>query len=122
MPRFFDNELAERLIFTVIVIGILMAGIALVRYADLAGQLSTNQAAQIHESGGEVAIENKSQAHGLMAADIARRRMLADQSNMMIVGGVGLALIGLGWLARDIVRGRRRKAENDIIQTNTIST
>ncbi|MDE2821512.1 MAG: hypothetical protein OXI40_17410, partial [Chloroflexota bacterium] len=65
---------------------------------------------QIHEEGGEVAIESKNQARGLMASDIERRRLLADQRNMMVVGGAGLALIGLGWFLGDILRGRRRKA------------
>ena len=123
MRYFLDNEFVERLIFSVIVIGVLLAGIAVVRYADLASKLSTNQATQIHDSGGEVTIENKSQAQGLMAADIARRRLLADQSNMMMVGGAGLALVGLGWLARDLVRGRRRrKAEQENAKANIIST
>ena len=123
MRYFLDNEFVERLIFSVIFIGILLAGIAVVRYADLASKLSTNQATQIHDSGGEVTIENKSQAQGLMAADIARRRLLADQSNMMMVGGAGLALVGLGWLARDLVRGRRRrKAEQENAKANIISS
>ena len=100
--------LVERLLFTAIVLGILMAALGGWRYFDLANQLSRNQATQIHEEGGEVAIESKSQAHGLMASDIERRRLLADQSTMMMVGGAGLALIGLGWFLGDILRGRRR--------------
>ena len=105
------NGIVDRLLFTAIVLGILMAAVAGWRYFDLANQLSSNQAAQIHEEGGEVAIESKSQAHGLMASDLERRRMLADQRNMMVVGGAGLALIGLGWFLGDILRGRRRKSE-----------
>ena len=101
----------DRLLFTAIVIGVLMAVLAGWRYFDAANQLSANQAAQIHDEGGEVTVESKSQAHGLMASDLERRRLLADQSNMLMVGGAGLALIGLGWLAGDILRGRRRKAE-----------
>lgn len=101
----------DRLLFTAIVIGILMTVVAGWRYFDAANQLSANQAAQIHDEGGEVTVESKSQAHGLMASDLERRRLLADQSNMLMVGGAGLALIGLGWLAGDILRGRRRKAE-----------
>ncbi|MCY4020860.1 MAG: hypothetical protein OXG39_15715 [Chloroflexi bacterium] len=104
--------LVDRLLFTAIVLGILMAALGGWRYFDLANQLSRNQAAQIHEEGGEVTVESKSQAHGLMASDIERRRLLADQSNMMMVGGAGLALIGLGWFLGDILRGRRRTKAN----------
>ena len=99
----------DRLLFTAIVIGILMSVLAGWRYIDDSNQLSANQAAQIHEDGGEVSVESKSQAHGLMASDLERRRLLADQSTMLMVGGAGLALIGLGWLAGDILRGRRRQ-------------
>jgi hypothetical protein len=79
----------------------------------LQNQLSGNQAAQIREEGGEVEIESQSQAQGLMASDIERRRLIAEQFDMMVVGGIGLALLGLGWLGYDIMRGRRRKIRSD---------
>ena len=109
MRNLIYTGIIDRLLFTAIVLGILMAALGGWRYFDLANQLSSNQAAQIHEEGGEVAIESKSQAHGLMASDLERRRLLADQRDMMVVGGAGLALIGLGWFLSDILRGRRRK-------------
>ncbi|MDE2857026.1 MAG: hypothetical protein OXN94_04165 [Chloroflexota bacterium] len=112
--------IVDRLLFTAIVLGILMAVAGGWTYFDLANQLSSNQAAQIHEEGGEVAIESKNQARGLMASDIERRRLMADQRNMMVVGGAGLALIGLGWFLGDILRGRRRTdTKKDTIQTTT---
>ena len=110
MNRFLDNELIERLLFTAIVVGILMAAGGAFRYLMINNELSENLAAQIHDEGGEVAIESKSQAQGLMASDIERRRLVSEQFNMMILGGVGLALLGLGWLGTDIVRGRRKRA------------
>ena len=102
----------ERLLFTAIVVGILLAAYGGLRYLDISNQLAANPAAQIHQEGGEVALESKSEAHGLMAADIERRRLVAEQRDMMIAGGVGLALLGLGWLGYDILRGRRLKADS----------
>ena len=110
MRRLFDSELLERLLFSAIVIGVLLAAGGAIRYFMLRNELSTNLAAQVREAGGEVAIESKGQAHGLMASDIERRRLVAEQFNMMILGGVGLALLGLGWLGMDIARGRRQPA------------
>lgn len=106
-PKF--SGLVERLLFTAIAVGILMAAGGAIRYFMLQNQLSANMAAQIHEQGGEVAIESKGQAQGLMASDIERRRLVAEQFNMMILGGVGLALLGLGWLGNDIMRGRQQQ-------------
>ena len=99
----------DRLLFTAIVVGILMVAGAGLRYLDLSNQLSSNMAAQIHAEGEEVELESKAQAQGLMAADIQRRRMQSEQFNMMIIGGIGLALLGLGWLGTDLLGGRRRK-------------
>ena len=109
MNRLLDNEMIERLLFTAIVVGILMAAGGALRYLMIYNELSANLAAQIHDDGGEVEIESKSQAQGLMASDIERRRLVSEQFNMMIVGGVGLALLGFGWLGTDIVRGRRKR-------------
>lgn len=107
----------ERLLFTAIVVGVLLAAYGGLRYLDLSSQLAANPATQIRQEGGEVALESKSEAHGLMAADIERRRLLVEQREAMIAGGVGLALLGLGWLGYDILRLRRRKqtssAEDD---------
>ena len=111
----------ERLLFTAIVIGILLAGYAGLREVELARRLSVNMAAQVHESGGEVAIATKSQAQRLMAADIERRRLVSEQSTMLIIGGFGLALIGLGWLGYDMRRGRRRKAEAASVKSKSVA-
>ena len=106
----------ERLLFTAIVVGLLLAAYGGVRYMDILNQLAANPAAQIRQEGGEVALESKSEAHGLMAADIERRRLINEQREAMIAGGVGLALLGLGWLGYDLLRLRRRK------QTSTAET
>ena len=108
MGRILDSVLIERLLFSAVVIGLLLAAGGGLRYVMLANQLSDNAAAQIRDEGGEVELESKSQAQGLMAADIEWRRLVAEQFNMMILGGVGLALLGLGWLGLDFLRGRRR--------------
>lgn len=107
----------DRLLFTAIVVGVLLAAYSGLRYFDLSNQLAANPAAQIHQEGGEVELESKSEAQGLMAADIERRRLVAEQHNMMIAGGVGLALLGLGWLGTDLLGSRRRKEVEDIAAT-----
>ncbi len=109
--KLLNAELIERLLFSAIVGGIVLIAGAGFRYLDLSNQLAANMAAQIHDEGSDVELESKSQAQGLMAADIERRRMVSERYNMMVVGGGGLALLGLGWLGYDIMRGRRRKNE-----------
>ncbi len=110
MRKLLTAELFERLLFTAIALGLLMAAVAAVRYVDLSGRLAANEAVQIHQSGEEVTVETNSQVRGLVAADVERRRLEEERFNTMTLGGLGLALIGLGWLTADITRGRRRKA------------
>ena len=112
----------DRLLFTAILVGILLIAGAGYRYLDISNQLSGNMAAQIHDEGGEVTVESKAQAQGLMAADIERRRLVTEQYNMMIIGGVGLALLGLGWLGYDIVRGRRRRSDTSSEASTTAAS
>ena len=109
MSKLLNNELVERLLFTVIVIGVLMSVIGGLRFADLSNQIGNNEAVQIHTSGEEIQPTTNSEVQGLVASDLERRRLVNDRFNMMVVGGVGLALIGVGWMATDIVRSRRRK-------------
>ena len=109
MRGLLDKELVERTLFAAIVVGILMAGYAALQYVNLSQRLAGNMSAQIRESGEEVKLESKSQAQGLMASDIERRRLVTEQYDMMVLGGVGLAVLGLGWLGYDLARGRRRK-------------
>lgn len=122
MRHLIDSAIVDRLLFSGIIVGVLLAGYGALRYIDLSNQLAGNMAAQIHESGGEVKLESKGQAQGLMASDIQRRRLVEDQFNMMVVGGLGLALLGLGWLCSDIIGGRRRKAASAIKEANSASS
>lgn len=117
-----DSPIVDRLLFSAIIVGLLLAGYGALRYIDLSQQLAGNMAAQVHESGGEVKLESKGQAQGLMASDIERRRLVAEQFNMMVVGGIGLALLGLGWLGNDMLGSRRRKAAAKIEEANSAST
>lgn len=116
------TDVLKRLLFTAIVVGFLMAAGGAIRYFMLQRQLAGNLAAQVHDEGGEVAIESKGQAQGLMASDIERRRLVAEQFNMMILGGVGLALLGLGWLGHDLLGSRRRKLAAEAAQPSGASS
>lgn len=122
MRRLLASELIERLFFTAIVAGVLLAAGGAIRYVMIQNELSTNMAARIHGEGGEVEIESKRQAQGLMASDIERRRLVAEQFNMMILGGVGLALLGLGWLGHDLLGSRRRQPASEGAKSSGAST
>lgn len=112
MRNIFHTGVLDKALFSVIVVGILLAAYGGLRYLDLANKLANNMSAQIQAEGGEVELESKEQAQGLMASDIERRRLADEQSEMMLIGGIGLALLGLGWLGTDLLGSRRRKRQS----------
>ena len=120
MSKYLNGELVERLFFTMIVIGILMAIFGTLRFFDLSGQIGNNQAAQIQRDGEEIAPQTNSEAQGLVASDLERRRLVNDRFNMMVVGGIGLAFIGIGWIATDITRNRRKKSALETSQNQVV--
>ena len=112
MGKLQGGALIDRLLFTAMLVGALLAAFGALRYVDLSNQLAANPAAQLHSSGDEVKVETTNEGFGLMSADIERRRIVEEQYHMMVAGGLGLALLGLGWLGNDLVRSRRGKASN----------
>ena len=109
MGKLQGGALIDRLLFTAMLVGALLAAFGALRYVDLSNQLAANPAAQLHSSGDEVKVETTNEGFGLMSADIERRRIVEEQYHMMVAGGLGLALLGLGWLGNDLVRSRRAK-------------
>ena len=109
MSKIISGALVDKLLFSAMLVGLLLAVIGGLRYVDLSNRLADNPAAQIHHSGGEVQVETAGEGYNLMTADIERRRMVDEQYSMMMLGGAGLALLGLGWLLNDIVKARRRR-------------
>ena len=96
MSRFKAGALIDKLLFSAMLVGVLLAACGALRYVDLSNQLADNPAAQIRESGEAVQVENADEGYNLMSADIARRRLVDEQYSMMIIGGLGLALLGAG--------------------------
>ncbi len=109
MSRFQAGALVDKLLFSAMLVGTLMLAFGALRYLELSQQLASNPAAQIRESGEAVQVENANEGYSLMTADLTRRRQVEEQFHMMFIGGLGLALLGLGWLGSDIVRSRRSR-------------
>ena len=102
------SEWLNRLFFSLIVIGLLMAVFGVYRYVDATVRLADNPAAQLRASGGELNIQSTAEGRGMIAADMERRDLEDQRAEAMTVGGIGLAVIAIGWLAMDFQRSRRK--------------
>jgi hypothetical protein len=101
-----EQEWLRGVMYTVIAAGVLALGVAVWHYFDAERQLQDNIAHQVRAAGEEVSPETQAEAQGLMAADIARRQLVNQQYNAMMLGGGGLVAIAIGWIVLDLRRSR----------------
>lgn len=106
-----NNNLVERLLFTTIVIGILAILVSGVKLFDISSQLNDNMAYQVHKQGSELDLQSEAEARMLYASDLQRRKLVKERGQMYTVAGIGIALIGIGWLGYDFRNNRRKKEE-----------
>jgi len=106
--RIFTSERANAILAALIIIGLALILVGVWRYVDAAQQLAGNSAQAIQQGEAPLDIETPEQAQGLIASDLERRRLERQQNEALVMGGVGLATLALGWLAHDLVQARRK--------------
>ncbi|MGB1285680.1 MAG: hypothetical protein ACPG7F_04020 [Aggregatilineales bacterium] len=118
--RLLSGQLLERLLFTVVVIGILLMLFGIFQTVNITLQLNDNPAQQIQDAGGEVEIGTVNEGRSLMSADLERRELTAQRGQTVFAGGIGLVLLGFGWMGMDLMNSRKRRKndDNDPISTD----
>ena len=109
MRNLLGAEWLRGVLFTLVALGLLLALIAAWRYVSADRELEGNLAQVIRSSQPDVNPQTVNEAQGLVGADIARRDLLAQQFNAMMLGGGGLVLFSLGWLGLNLARTLRRR-------------
>ncbi|QPC84713.1 hypothetical protein G4Y79_10145 [Phototrophicus methaneseepsis] len=118
---FLNRDFLEKVFFALLLAGITMALIGGWQFLENNNQLSQNQAEQIHANGETVNPASTAEARGLVASDLERRRLIEARFNSMVLGGIGLVALSVGWLGTDIVRSGRRKQEETAQQPSATS-
>jgi uncharacterized membrane protein YidH (DUF202 family) len=108
IAKIFTHERINALIAALVLIGIALLLVGIWRYVDAGQRLTGNEAQAIQTGDASLNIQTPEQAQGLIAADVQRRRLERQQNESLIMAGVGLALLALGWLGYDLVRTRRK--------------
>jgi hypothetical protein len=106
---FLTNTLTERLLFTIVVIGLLAGLYGVIKVVDISIRLSNNFAQQIQDSGSELNIQSTAEGRNIMASDLERRSLLKERGQMIIIIGVGVILLGVGWFGYDLRNNYRPK-------------
>lgn len=94
-------------LLTLMALGLLLLLSALWRYFSAAHELQGNLAHIVRS--GQLTPAAGSQTRALLAADIARRALLAQQFHALMAAGAGLVLLSLGWLGVNLARLRHQR-------------
>lgn len=118
----FTSSIMERILFTIVAIALLLTLYGIVRIVDTSIKLNNNIAQQQHNSGQELDIQSTAEGRGMMMADLERRELIQVRGQMIMFTGMGLALLGLGWLGYDFRNARLKKEAELTLQDATEST
>lgn len=119
---FISSTIFERILFTLVVVGLLLGLYGTVQAINFSIQLSNNIAQQFHDSGEELDIQSTAEGRGMMTADLERRELIRQRGQMLVFVGVGVVLIGIGWLGYDFRNSRREEDEIAIDDTSQVSS
>jgi len=108
MMRYFTGQLLERILFTLIVVGVLLGLYSIVRIVTISIDLSHNIAQQIHDKDEEINIQSTAEGRGLVTADLERRKLVKTRGQMIMAGGISLVMLGIGWLGYDLLKSRQQ--------------
>jgi hypothetical protein len=108
LKTIFTQERINALLAALVLIGVALVIVGVWRYFDAAQRLQGNLALEVQQGNAEFDVNNPEQAQGLVASDIQKRRLERQQNEALVVGGIGLGTLALGWILNDVVRSRRR--------------
>jgi len=105
-----NKDWYRALLLTPLIIGVLCVVVGVVWYVITSAQIDRNFAYQIRTQNQQIDPQSRTEAMGLIRAGEELRALDHNRSISTIVGGVGLILIAIGWLARDFFLSRQRNS------------
>jgi hypothetical protein len=113
LPLILENEWFRGLVIAFLMIGGALVLYGVYQFVDATVQIQSNVSYQ-RESAGitETPPASQAEAQMLMAGDVQYRSLRIQRSNALVYGGVGLAVVALGWLGYDFARSQRRKRQS----------
>jgi hypothetical protein len=108
IAKIITQERVNALVAALVLIGIALILVGIWRYMDAAQRLAGDDAQALLLGAASVNVETPEQTQGLVAAGVQRRRLERQQHESLILAGVGLASLGVGWLGHDLMRARRK--------------
>ncbi len=112
MIDYMKQDGIRTVLVVLLVLGVLATGFGIFRIVTTSIEIENNPAHQIKMNEETVDPQSTAEGRGLVMADLERRELLQTRSESMVMAGVGLVLIAVGWMGMDFYRSfRKRKGE-----------
>ncbi len=106
MKHWFSRENLRPILLALMILGVVGVIFGFVQFVSMSQRLEGNLAYQIQSSGQTINPDN-AEAQALMASDIEMRAILLERSRAVVLLGVGIVLLSVGWLGNDFLRRRQ---------------
>jgi hypothetical protein len=108
MLRKINREQLRPFTMALIIVGIVALLFGAYRFVDAATRIQNNQAFQIQSSGQPISPQDNGEAQSLIASGIEYHALVGQRNESLVIGGVGLVLVSLGFLGTDLLRSREK--------------
>lgn len=108
-------------------LGILLIGLGIglygaYQYVDAELKLRDNRAEQLIESGEEVEVNSFNEGYELFESSVERDELHDQRANALPFIGVGVAIIGVGWLGYEFLPALRKNRQETTLAQEAHST
>jgi hypothetical protein len=116
-----SQKMTRGVVAVIVLVGLLIGLYGVYRYVDAERKLADNEANKIIEAGGKVDVQQGDFGAGyeLFKSTIERDNLRRQRADALPFIGVGLAVIGVGWMGYEFVawRGSRQRRDSEDADT-----
>ena len=102
MGQLANADWLRGLFTALVVVGLSLAAYSAWHYLDADRELQGNVAQVILSRQQAVSPGSSGEVQGLVGADVAKRELLSQQYDVLMLGGGGLVILSLGWLGLNL--------------------
>jgi hypothetical protein len=103
-----NSEQLRPFLMALVIVGIVALLFGAYRFVDAATRIQNNPAFQVQSNGQTVSPQDMGTAEMLVSSGLAYRELVRQRNEALVIGGVGLVMLSLGWLGNDVIRSRRK--------------
>jgi hypothetical protein len=122
MSHVMNKKFAPFVLLGIFLIGLGIGLYGAYQYVDAELKLKDNRAEQLIEAGGEVEVNSTNEAFELYKTTVERDNLRDQRADALPFIGVGIAIIGVGWLGYEFLPALRKNRHEATLAQEAHST